>query len=77
MRSLLMVLAASVVSFALLAGPTTSYADQEHGNGWWTRGDDHPGNGPSTAPEIDMGLLGAASAVVAGGLVILRDRRRR
>ncbi|MBU6283651.1 hypothetical protein KGQ64_15535 [bacterium] len=39
----------------------------------WVRG----GGSAGAAPEIDPGTLRGAIALVAGGLAILRDRRRR
>ncbi|MFM7142988.1 MAG: hypothetical protein ACKO2K_13860 [Alphaproteobacteria bacterium] len=40
----------------------------------WMRGG---GGSAGAAPEIDPGTLRGALALVAGGLAILRDRRRR
>jgi len=39
----------------------------------WLRG----GGSAGAAPEIDPGALRGALALVAGGLAVLRDRRRR
>ena len=64
MRSLYRLLAVAALSLPLIAGPLPASANNGHEN-------DGPG-----APEIDPGLLGGAVALLAGGLLILRERRR-
>ena len=65
MRPIHSVLAVSVLSLTLIAaGAIPASANNGHEN---------DGNG---APEIDPGLLGGAVTLLAGGLLILRERRR-
>ena len=65
MRPLHRLLAAGVLSLPLIAaGAIPASAGNGHEN---------DGNG---APEIEPGLLGGAVTLLAGGLLILRDRRR-
>jgi hypothetical protein len=65
MRPLHRLLAVSVLSLPLIAAGAISVSA---GNGH-----ENDGNG---APEIDPGLLGGAVTLLAGGLLILRGRRR-
>jgi len=69
MRSLHRLLAISILSLPLIvAMPAGAGNDQ---------GNQNPGgNGQGAAPEIDPGLLGGAVTLLAGGLLILRERRR-
>jgi hypothetical protein len=77
MRTLHRLIAVSALSLAMIAaGALPAFASNSQGNedqdgqgGKWSR----PVGG---APEIDPGLLGGAVALLAGGLVILRERRR-
>ena len=65
MRSLHRLLAISILSLPLIvAMPAGAGHDHEC--------DDHG----DSAPEIDPGLLGGAVTLLAGGLLILRERRR-
>jgi hypothetical protein len=65
MRLLHRLLAVAVLSLPLIAaGAIPASANNGHEN---------DGNG---APEIDPGLLGGAVTLLAGGLLILRERRR-
>ena len=58
-------LAVSVLSLTMIGtGALPASANNGHEN---------DGNG---APEIDPGLLGGAVTLIAGGLLILRERRR-
>jgi len=72
MRPLHRLLAVSTLSLALIAaGTIPAFASDNQGD------EDQPGSHPvGGAPEIDPGLLGGAVALVAGGLLILRERRR-
>jgi len=81
MRSLHRLLAVSVFALPLIAvGALPASA----GNGQGNQGNQDNGNqnsqGQNTqgggAPEIDPGLLGGAVTLLAGGLLILRERRR-
>jgi len=75
MRPLHRLLAVSALSLAMIAAgalpafASNSQGDEDQDGGNWTR----PVGG---APEIDLGLLGGAVALLAGGLLILRERRR-
>lgn len=65
MRPLHRLLAISMLSLPLIAaGAIPASANNGHEN---------DGVG---APEIDLGILGGAVTVLAGGLLILRERRR-
>ena len=65
MRPLHRLLAVALLSLPLIAaGVSPASASNGHEN---------DGNG---APEIDPGLLGGAVTLLAGGLLILRERRR-
>src|SRR5262249_12763839 len=71
MRSLHRLLAVSSLSLALIAaGTIPAFASDNQGD------EDQDGHWIGGAPEIDPGLLGGAVALVAGGLLILRERRR-
>jgi len=73
MRPLHRLLAVSTLSLALIAaGTIPAFASDNQGDEDQD-GSHHPVGG---APEIDPGLLGGAVALVAGGLLILRERRR-
>jgi len=63
MRSLHRLLAISILSLPLIAAMPASASN----------GHENDGVG---APEIDPGLLGGAVTLLAGGLLILRERRR-
>jgi hypothetical protein len=88
MRPLHRLLAVSLLSLPLIAaGALPAFAgDRDNGNHYGQekngpRGNDnHYGQGQNGAtagaPEIDPGLLGAVVTLVAGGLLILRERRR-
>jgi len=70
MRPLHRLLAVSALSLSLIAaGALPASADNSQGN------ENQNGQGGG-APEIDPGLLGGAVALLAGGLLILRERRR-
>jgi hypothetical protein len=63
MRPLPRLLAVAVLSLAVIgAGAIPASANNGHEN--------------DGAPEIDPGLLGGAVTLLAGGLLILRERRR-
>jgi hypothetical protein len=65
MRTLYRLLAVAALSLAVIgAGAIPASANNGHEN---------DGTG---APEIDPGLLGGAVTLLAGGLLILRERRR-
>jgi len=68
MRSLHRLLAISILSLPLIAA-MPAFADNSQGN------ENQNGQGGG-APEIDPGLLGGAVTLLAGGLLILRERRR-
>ena len=68
MRSLHRLLAISILSLPLIAA-MPAIADNSQGN------ENQNGQGGG-APEIDPGLLGGAVTLLAGGLLILRERRR-
>ena len=71
MRSLHRLLAVAVLSLSLIAaGALPAFAGNDQGN------QNQNGQGGNGAPEIDPGLLGGAVALLAGGLLILRERRR-
>jgi hypothetical protein len=70
MRSLNRLLAAAVLALPLIAvGTLPAFA----GNG---QGGDGQGQNTQGVPEIDPGLLGGVVTLLAGGLLILRERRR-
>jgi hypothetical protein len=80
MRPLHRLLAISALSLPLIAaGALPASAGDSQGNqnqdgqGSNGQGGNYQGGG---APEIDPGLLGGAVALLAGGLLILRERRR-
>jgi len=74
MRSLHRLLAVAVLSLSLIAaGALPAFAGNDQGN---QNQNGQGGNGQGGAPEIDPGLLGGAVALLAGGLLILRERRR-
>ena len=68
MRSLHRLLAISILSLPLIAA-MPAIADNSQGN------ENQNGQGGG-APEIDPGLLVGAVTLLAGGLLILRERRR-
>ena len=68
MRSLHRLLAIAILSLPLIAA-MPALADNSQGN------ENQNGQGGG-APEIDPGLLGGAVTLLAGGLLILRERRR-
>jgi hypothetical protein len=76
MRPLHRLLAVSAISLVIAAGTIPAFADDSQGN------EDQDGQGGhhwtlgGGAPEIDPGLLGGAVTLLAGGLLILRERRR-
>ena len=77
MRPLHRLLAVSALSLSLIAaGAIPAFARDHQGD----EDDDNQGgnwsHSSSGAPEIDPGLLGGAVALLAGGLLILRERRR-
>ncbi|RMD81762.1 MAG: hypothetical protein D6815_10965 [Candidatus Dadabacteria bacterium] len=59
---------------AAQASPSWHHRIGDHGNSDWS---DSDSGGGHRVPEIDPGSAGLAIALVAGGLAILRDRRRR
>jgi hypothetical protein len=61
MRSLHRLLAIAILSLSLIAAMPASASNGHENDG---------------APEIDPGLLGGAVTLLAGGLLILRERRR-
>ena len=69
MRSLDRLLAAAVLALPLIMAGTLAFTGDAQGQ-----------NTPLTvvrrAPEIDPGLLGGVVTILAGGLLILRERRR-
>jgi hypothetical protein len=65
MRPLHRLLAISILSLPLIAA-MPALADNSQGNE----------NQKIPVPEIDPGLLGGAVTFLAGGLLILRERRR-
>jgi hypothetical protein len=78
MRSLHRLLAVSVLALPLIAvGVLPASAGNNQGN---QDNGNQNGQGQNTqgggAPEIDPGLLGGAVTLLAGGLLILRERRR-
>jgi hypothetical protein len=88
MRPLHRLLAVSLLSLPLIAaGALPAFAgDRDNGN-HYGQGQNGPRdngnhygqgqNGPTRGvPEIDPGLLGGVLTLVAGGLLILRERRR-
>ena len=68
MRPFHRLLAVAVLSLPLIAA-MPAFADNSQGN------ENQNGQGGG-APEIDPGLLGGAVTLLAGGLLILRERRR-
>jgi hypothetical protein len=73
MRPLHRFLAVSALSLSLIAaGALPAFASDNQGD------EDQDGHhwSQSGAPEIDPGLLGGAVTLLAGGLLILRERRR-
>jgi hypothetical protein len=71
MRSLHRLLAIAILSLPLIAA-MPALADNSQGN----ENQNGQGGQGGGAPEIDPGLLGGAVTLLAGGLLILRDRRR-
>ena len=77
MRALHRLLAAPALSLALIAaGAIPAAAGNDQGNQNQNGQGQNGQGGSSSAPEIDPGLLGGAVALLAGGLLILRERRR-
>jgi Spy/CpxP family protein refolding chaperone len=75
MRSLHRLLAISILSLPLIAAMPAGAHDHDADD------QDQDGNSQGnsqggSAPEIDPGLLGGAVTLLAGGLLILRERRR-
>ena len=62
---------------------TVLAASPAHATGsWWSWLNNHPSwwpfrPQPVSTPEIDAGLARSAAAIVAGGLVVLRSRKKR
>ena len=74
MQQLHRLLAVSVLSLAMIAaGALPAFAGSQGNENQNGMGSNGRGSG---APEIDAGLLGGAVALLAGGLLILRERRR-
>ncbi len=75
MRPIHSVLAVSVLSLTLIAAGAmpASARDSQGDEDQNSQGENNQGGG---APEIDPGLLGGVVTLVAGGLLILRERRR-
>jgi Spy/CpxP family protein refolding chaperone len=81
MRTLHRLLAVAALSLPLIAAgaiPAAAGNNQGNQNDQGQNGQGQNGQGGSgwAAPEIDPGLLGGAVALLAGGLLILRERRR-
>jgi hypothetical protein len=76
MRRLNRLLAVSALSLPLIAAGAipASAGDRQGNENQDGQGQDTQGG--SRAPEIDPGLLGGAVTLLAGGLLILRERRR-
>jgi|HubBroStandDraft_1064217.scaffolds.fasta_scaffold408971_2 hypothetical protein len=55
-------------AFILTFGLTLGTLGMAHANGW-------RGNDPS-APELDPSILGSGAAILAGGVILLNERRR-
>ena len=73
MRATYRRLAIALLASALVAGSARiapAWFGQDN------QGGEEEGNGNPAAPEIDPGVLGGGLAVLASGLLILRDRRR-
>jgi hypothetical protein len=77
MRQFRRLLAVSIFSLPLIsvgAIPASAGNGNNEGNGNNNNGNHD--NERRAAPEIDPGLLGGAVALLAGGVLILRERRR-
>jgi len=70
MRSLPRLLAIAIFSLPLIVAMPVLAGNNQDGD---SQGGNSQGGG---APEIDPGLLGGAVTLLAGGLLILRERRR-
>jgi len=75
MRSLHRLLAIAIFSLPLVAAMPVLAGNNQDGD---SQGGDGQGGRSwgGGAPEIDPGLLGGAVTLLAGGLLILRERRR-
>jgi len=73
MRSLHRLLAISILSLPLIAAMPALAGNNQDGD---SQGGDGGRSWGVGAPEIDPGLLGGAVTLLAGGLLILRERRR-
>jgi hypothetical protein len=77
MRPFHRLLAVSILSLPLIcAGAIPASARNSQGNEDQNDQGQNDQGGGARAPEIDPGLLGGAVALLAGGLLILRERRR-
>jgi hypothetical protein len=60
-------------AFLLTIGLTVGAIGIAHAHGWGGWGG--WGNDPS-APELDPGVLGSGAAILAGGVILLNERRQ-
>jgi hypothetical protein len=60
------ILGASLLTIGLTVG-ALGIAHAHDGQGWW--------NDPA-APELDPTVIGSGAAILAGGVVLLNERRR-